>query len=114
MTETCDLSNKDCVPCKGGVPPLDTAEAQALLTQLDGWRIDGTTLVKRLEFKGFAKATYHANLAAFLGDKLGHHPDISFGWGGYCQVVFTTHEAGGLTENDFICAAKFDRMCAGG
>jgi 4a-hydroxytetrahydrobiopterin dehydratase len=111
MTDTCDLSDRDCVPCKGGVPPLDTAEAAALLAQLDGWRIDGTSLVKRLTFKGFAKATYHANLAAFLGDKEGHHPDISFGWG-YCQVIFTTHEAGGLTENDFICAAKFDRLCA--
>ena len=70
------------------------------------------SLTRRLEFKGFAKAVYHANLAAFLADQEGHHPDVAFGWG-YCEVTFTTHEADGLTDNDFICAAKFDRMLVG-
>jgi len=76
-----------------------------------GWELDKTkgTLTKTLKYKGFAKAVYTANLAAFLGDAEGHHPDVSFGWG-YCTVCFTTHAAGGLTENDFICAAKFDAM----
>ena len=112
---TCDLSDKNCVPCEGGVPALSRAEAEALMAELDGdWRLDmadGGRLLRRLEFKGFAKAVYTANLAAYLADREGHHPDISFGWG-YCELVWTTHAIGGLSENDFICAAKFDRMLA--
>jgi len=65
-----------------------------------------------LEFKGYAKAVYHANLAAWLADREGHHPDVAFGWG-YCEVTFTTHDLNGLSENDFICAAKLDRLLAG-
>jgi 4a-hydroxytetrahydrobiopterin dehydratase len=72
-----------------------------------GWRLENNSLVRRLSFKGFAKPLMHANLAAFIGDREGHHPDIAFGWG-YCTVTFTTHAISGLSENDFICAAKFD------
>lgn len=114
----CDLSDKSCVPCEGGVPALSAAEAAGLMAELDqGWVLDmetdGGRLSRRLEFKGFAKAVYHANLAAFLADQQGHHPDIAFGWG-YCHLVFTTHAIGGLSENDFICAARFDRLLAAG
>ena len=78
-----------------------------------GWGLEesGTVLRRRLEFKGFAKAVYHANLAAWLADTQGHHPDIRFGWG-YFEIDFSTHVAGGLTANDFICAAKFDALLA--
>ncbi|MCI2398717.1 4a-hydroxytetrahydrobiopterin dehydratase [Aliiroseovarius subalbicans] len=89
---------------------LSDKNVQVRLATLDGWHLDDGKLVKRLQFKGFAKATYHANLAAYLGDQVGHHPDIAFGWG-YCQVTFTTHDAGGLTVQDFDCANKFDAMC---
>jgi len=107
-----DLQNKKCEPCVGGILPLDAKAATALMKELhEDWKNTGTALVRRLEFKGFAKAVYHANMAAYLGDAEGHHPDIRFGWG-YCEVEFTTHDAGGLTENDFICAAKFDRLLA--
>jgi 4a-hydroxytetrahydrobiopterin dehydratase len=109
-----DLNQKTCVPCKGGIAPLAIKDARAMMQSLHtDWQLDATngTLTRRLEFKGFAKAVYAANLAAYLGDAEGHHPDIAFGWG-YCQVVFTTHDAHGLTENDFICAAKFDAMLA--
>ena len=107
-----DLQNKKCEPCVGGIQPLDAKTAAALMTELHkSWKNTGTALVRRLEFKGFAKAVYHANMAAYLGDAEGHHPDIRFGWG-YCEVEFTTHDAGGLTENDFICAAKFDGLLA--
>ncbi len=114
----CDLSDKSCVPCEGGVPALSAEEAEALMAQLDpGWQLDmvknGGSLTIRLEFKGFAKAVYTANLAAWLADREGHHPDISFGWG-YCELIFTTHAIAGLSENDFICAAKFDRLLAVG
>ncbi len=104
----CDLTQKNCLPCEGGVPAMSEAEAQAMMENLDpGWRLENNALVRRLTFKGFAKPLMHANLAAFIGDREGHHPDIAFGWG-YCMVTFTTHAIGGLSENDFICAAKFD------
>ena len=112
----CDLTDKACEPCQGGVPPLSASEVQNYLKQVhDDWDYDRVKgcITRRLIFKGFAKAVYTANLAAFLADREGHHPDVSFGWG-YCSVTFTTHEAGGLTENDFICAAKFDQMIAPG
>lgn len=109
-----DLASRTCVPCQGGTPPLPAERARELLAALDGWTLgeDGTTITRRLTFKGFAKAVQTANVAAWAGDREGHHPDIRFGWG-YCEVSYTTHEAGGLTENDFICAAKLDRILAG-
>lgn len=109
----CDLSQKDCVPCQGGVAPCSGDQARAMMEQLDGWTLsdDATIIRRRFTFKGFAKAVEMANLAAWLGNKQGHHPDIAFGWG-YCEVAFTTHEAGGLTENDFICAARLDALLA--
>lgn len=110
---TCDLADKSCEPCQGGIAPYAADEARRLMDQLDGWVLsdDATTLRRRFEFKGFAKAVEMANLAAWLGNKQGHHPDIRFGWG-YCEVLFTTHEAGGVTENDFICAARLDALVA--
>lgn len=109
-----DLASRTCVPCRGGTPPLPSDQARAMLADLDGWTLgaDGTTITRRLTFKGFAKSVQTANVAAWAGDREGHHPDIRFGWG-YCEVSYTTHEAGGLTENDFICAAKLDRILAG-
>lgn len=110
---TRDLASKTCEPCRGGVAPYGAEEAAELLRQLDGWTLseDATTIRRRFAFKGFLKAVEMANLAAWLGNKQGHHPDIAFGWG-YCEVRFTTHEAGGLTENDFICAARLDALVA--
>lgn len=81
------------------------------LTTLDGWFLspDGRAIVRRFAFKGFAKAVEMANLAAWLGNRHNHHPDVSFGWG-YCEVRFSTHEAGGLTEADFACAARLNDL----
>lgn len=104
----CDLTNRDCVPCKGeGTTLGDPAELMVSLHA--DWRLDGTRLLRRYAFKGFAKAVQMANLAAWLGERLGHHPDVSFGWG-WCEVAFTSHELGGLTENDFIAAARLDSI----
>ena len=110
---TCDLAARDCEPCKGGVSPHDPATAASMLTRLTDWTLsdDGTAITRRFTFKGVAKAVEMANLAAWLGNKQGHHPDIAFGWG-YCTVTFTTHEAGGLTDNDFICAARLVALVA--
>ncbi|MEZ5421181.1 MAG: 4a-hydroxytetrahydrobiopterin dehydratase [Vicinamibacterales bacterium] len=110
----CDLRDRTCQPCQGGTPPLDAEACAKLMGELHGdWRLDAAarSLSRRFEFKGFAKAVQMANLAAWLGDKQGHHPDVTFGWG-YCAVTYTTHEIGGLSENDFICAAKLDALVA--
>jgi 4a-hydroxytetrahydrobiopterin dehydratase len=104
----CDLTNRDCVPCKGeGIILNDPADLMAGLHA--DWRLEGTRLLRRYAFKGFAKAVQMANLAAWLGERWGHHPDVGFGWG-WCEVAFTSHELGGLTENDFIAAAKLDAI----
>lgn len=81
------------------------------LEPLQGWTLssDGRAITRRFDFKGFAKAVEMANLAAWLGNRHGHHPDIAFGWG-YCQVSFSTHDAGGLTDADFACAAHLNAL----
>ena len=107
-----DLASRNCTACETGVPPLDAQTVTRMLATLDGWQLeDGTAIRRRFEFRGFAKAVEMANLAAWLGNRQGHHPDIAFGWG-YCEVRFTTHAAGGLTENDFICAARLNALLA--
>ena len=90
---------------------MEATEIEARLEALDGWRLspDGQAITRRFAFKGFARAVEMANLAAWLGNKRGHHPDVAFGWG-YCQVTFTTHDAGGLTDADFTAAAHLDAL----
>ena len=105
-----DLTFKTCAACEGWAPPLSEVQFAQMKSQLDpSWNMDteGKSLSRKFTFKGFAKAVYTANLVAFVSDKEGHHADVSFGWG-YCQVTFTSHELGRLSENDFVCAAKVD------
>ncbi len=107
-----ELSQKHCKPCNGKMPLLSSSCIDEFSSQLhDDWQLcDGATkLVRDFRFKGFAKATYLANLCAWLADREGHHPDVSFGWG-YCTVTITTHDVKGLTENDFIWAARLDNL----
>ena len=109
MTEVCSLYEKGVPKCDATTPLLTEAALAEAMAELPDWQVseDGTSISRRVAVKGFAKAVYLANLAAFLADRAGHHPDVSFGWG-YCELRFTTHEAGGMTEGDVICAAKFD------
>ena len=90
---------------------MEGDEIAARLAALDGWTLspDGRAITRRFAFKGFARAVEMANLAAWLGNRRNHHPDVAFGWG-YCQVSFTTHEAGGLTDADFAAAAHLDAL----
>ena len=113
MMTTCDLADRHCTLCEGGTPALPRATIDARLADLDGWTLsnDGRAITRRLAFKAFGRAMQVANVAGWLGEREGHHPDIRFGWG-YCEVSFTTHAADGLTENDFICAAKLNRILA--
>jgi 4a-hydroxytetrahydrobiopterin dehydratase len=86
-----------------------TNTATYMATLHKDWQLDGNRLVRRFAFKGFAKAVPMANLAAWLGEKMHHHPDVGFGWG-WSEVEYTSHELGGLSENDFICAARLDSI----
>ena len=109
MTE---LSEKKCVPCEGGVAPLTRTEAQDLRTQLAAdWKLadDAKSIRREFKFKDFYRAMSFANAVAHLANIEDHHPDLEVGWG-YCRVTFSTHAIGGLSENDFICAAKLDRV----
>lgn len=114
MTTGTDLTQRQCEPCNTNVPSLSEPEIQAHMTALDSaWQLSANhdSIERHYRVKGFAKAVYLANLAAWLADQEGHHPDISFGWG-YCTLVFTTHDTHGLTLNDFICAQKMDKLTA--
>jgi len=113
MNETvCDLADQKCVPCEGGVPKHNREQAQEMCKQLDdAWQLndDASALTREFKFKGFAKTMYFVNTLAWLADREAHHPDVLFGWG-YCNVTFTTHAVDGLSNNDFVCAAKLDAL----
>ena len=81
------------------------------LTQLDGWVLDGDnmSISRRYNFKNFKQTMFFINALAFICEKEGHHPDAKFGYN-YCDITFTTHELGGLSENDFICATKVEQL----
>ena len=104
-----DLAKKECIPCKGGVPPLTESESSVLLKRLGaGWRvIDNHHIEKEYEFDDFRQALGFANRVGELAETQGHHPDIYLAWGKVKLTVWT-HKIDGLTESDFILAAKAD------
>jgi len=107
-----DLSKKKCAPCEGGVPPLDLAAAVSLKTQLAArWKIlrDGKAIQAVFEFDNYWQTTAFVNAVAWIAHTQDHHPDISFGYK-QCTVQYWTHAVDGLSENDFICAAKIDAL----
>ena len=105
------LATKQCIPCQGGVPPLNRAEAEAFLKDTPGWELvlDATRIQRSFQFKNFSNALSFVNRIGDLAEREGHHPDISFGWG-YCNVTLYTHKIKGLHENDFIMAAKINEQ----
>ncbi|MET0624633.1 MAG: 4a-hydroxytetrahydrobiopterin dehydratase [Pyrinomonadaceae bacterium] len=104
----CDLSTKHCVPCHGGVPRLSGAEIEPLLAQLTGWEVGAEHhLSKEYKFENFADALSFVNRAGAVAEAEGHHPDIEFGWG-YARFKIYTHAIDGLSESDFILAARID------
>ncbi len=104
------LADQQCIPCRGGVPPLAPERVRALLAQLDaGWRLnDAGHLQRRYEFSNFATALAFANRVGEIAEREGHHPDLHVAWGS-CGVEIWTHKIGGLTDSDFYLAAKADR-----
>ncbi|HEX7173745.1 MAG TPA: 4a-hydroxytetrahydrobiopterin dehydratase [Pyrinomonadaceae bacterium] len=111
MTE--DLASRHCVPCHGGVPRLRGAEIEPLARQLADWRVaDEHHLEKNFEFTNFAGALRFANRVGEVAEREGHHPDICLGWA-YAHIRIWTHAIDGLSESDFILAAKIDALTEG-
>ena len=103
------LSQKDCIPCRGGVPPLTGDEIAKLFPELDGWEVvNEHHLKKSYRFENFREAQTFVNRVGELAEEQGHHPDIWFG-GGNAEISIWTHKINGLTESDFYLAAKADR-----
>lgn len=106
------LADHDCIPCRGGVPPLAPERVQALLKELDGWHLNGAGHLERTyEFKNFRDALAFANRVGEIAEAQRHHPDLYIAWG-QCVVEVWTHKIDGLTESDFFFAAKVDRDAA--
>ena len=106
-----ELAKKRCIPCEGGTKPMLKGEAEELLKQLQDWMLvdDGHLLVKSFQFPDFKTAMQFANDIARIADFEGHHPDLTISWGSV-GVELSTHAVGGLSENDFILAAKIDEL----
>ena len=108
-----DLLNKKCIPCEGGVIPFDISEIHKYQKKVDGWEIIKNEkniyfLEKNFLFKDFVESQKFVIEIGKISEEEGHHPDISFGWG-YAKINITTHAIQGLSENDFILAAKIDK-----
>ena len=106
------LSEKKCAPCEGGVKPLTPAKARLLAKKLHpDWKIakDSQSLTRSLKFKDFYRTMSFVNAVAYIANSEDHHPDLEVGYD-YCRITYSTHSIGGLSVNDFICAAKLDRL----
>ncbi len=110
MSTVC-LIDKSCIPCKGGVPPLSSVAANGLLAKVGGdWQInDAGHLYKKYLFNDFMGPIAFANQIAEVAEKEAHHPDITIAWGA-CSIEIWTHKIDGLTESDFILAAKIEAL----
>lgn len=103
-----DLSGKRCGPCEGGTPPMTKKEAMKYLKQLNGWKLKGKMIVKEFKFKNFNETMEFVNKVADLAKQEDHHPKMHVDYG-RVVIEFWTHAINGLSENDFIMAAKIDR-----
>ena len=108
-----DLASRKCVPCKGDTPPLPRERAEQLLAELAGWSLDddGTAIRREFKFKNFLRTMAFVNAVAWISLHENHHPDVAFCYDA-CTLTYTTHAIGGLSDNDFICAAKVDGLTA--
>jgi 4a-hydroxytetrahydrobiopterin dehydratase len=117
------LSNKHCLPCEGGTKPLDHEESEALLHEINGWKLlndspaknlaenlGGQAIEKTFEFKNFGDAIVFVNKVGEIAEKEGHHPDINLQNWRYVTLHLSTHAIDGLSDNDFILAAKIDNI----
>tara|TARA_B100000497_G_C7616966_1_gene370576 strand:- start:7 stop:351 length:345 start_codon:yes stop_codon:yes gene_type:complete len=108
------LEEEKCVPCEGGVLPFDISEIHKYQKKVDGWDIIKDEnkiffLFKKFTFKNFLESQKFINNVGQISEEEGHHPDLTFGWG-YAEIKITTHAIEGLSQNDFILAAKIDKI----
>ena len=106
-----ELTEKTCKPCEGGVSPLSADQARDMLGQLTGWALadDNKIIQQDFRFKNYYQTMAFVNAMACVAHQEDHHPDIEVGYN-HCLINFSTHAIGGLSENDFICAAKIDAL----
>ena len=105
-----DLADRNCVPCRGIVPPLTGEQLEPYLTELPSWKlIEEHHIEKTFLFPDFRKALQFVNRVGEVAEQEGHHPDLTLSWGKVDARIYT-HKAQGLTESDFILAAKIDRL----
>ena len=110
MTNTVkDLASGKCMPCEGGVAPLKEQEIRNLLKQVPGWELSNGRIARTYQFKNYYQTMAFVNAAAWISHREDHHPDLTVGYN-QCRVEYVTHAINGLSQNDFICAAKLDKL----
>ena len=112
MNSACDLTDRRCVPCEGGVEPHSAAKSKEMMKELHAdWKLsaDGKKIRREYAFKNFYKTMSFVNAVAHIANTEDHHPDLEVGYG-KCVIVYSTHAINGLSDNDFICAAKIDAL----
>ncbi len=103
------FAEKKCKPCEGGARPMDISRIERNLQKVNGWSHAGEGIAKTFNFKNYYETVAFINAVAWIAHREDHHPTIEFGYR-TCRVVYKTHSINGLTENDFICAAKVDAL----
>ncbi len=108
------LSEKHCIPCEGGVPALAPAEVEKALREVPEWKLspDGQAISRRFGFENYYQTMAFVNAIAWMAHREDHHPDLGVFYD-HCVVSYNTHAIGGLSDNDFICAAKVDALYQG-
>ena len=106
-----DLSQKSCKACEGGVLPLSPEEARSMLVDVSGWQVNNASneISRDYRFKNYYQTMAFVNALAWISHQEDHHPDLEVGYN-HCLVRYSTHSIGGLSENDFICAAKANAL----
>lgn len=108
-TDSSDLASKTCKACEGGVEPMNSKQVSEQLKKLSGWELAGNEIARTYSFKDHYQTVAFVNAVAWISHKENHHPDMEVGYN-KCRVRYSTHSVGGLSENDFICAAKVERL----
>jgi 4a-hydroxytetrahydrobiopterin dehydratase len=104
-----ELAGQKCKPCEGGTKPLDETKVKSYLAQLTGWARSNDEIVKVFSFKNYHETMAFVNAVAFIAHQEDHHPELEISYK-TCKIRYSTHAIGGLSENDFICAAKVDAL----
>ncbi|MFZ5557825.1 MAG: 4a-hydroxytetrahydrobiopterin dehydratase [Pseudomonadota bacterium] len=109
MSDIIDLASRKCAPCEGGVAPLDRQQVDAMLGHLPDWSFQDGVITRTFKFKNHHDTMAFVNAVAWISHREDHHPDMKVGYN-TCTIAYSTHAINGLSENDFICAAKVDRL----